>query len=112
MKDHVISLLELQELEIVLAESLILHKTRAPDHGTAIDGSMDRIRERIPEDILKRYDKLRRAGLAVVHEKDGFCSGCRLHVPIGDLHRMRRGAADWVCPNCARFIMLSLAAAD
>ena len=103
------SLYELQELELVLAETRILHQEapNTPDTG-AVEAKIARSRAKISHEHLRRYDLLRRKHpLAVVRERSGSCSGCNLNVPQGDLNRMRRGEMDWVCPNCARFILLA-----
>ena len=109
MEKTVHSLYALQELELVLAETRILHQQapEAPDTA-AFEAKLDQARKRVPKEQLRRYELLRRNHqLAVVREKAGSCTGCNLNVPQGDLNRMRRGEMDWVCPNCARFILLA-----
>jgi predicted nucleic acid-binding Zn-ribbon protein len=107
MRADIQKMLDLQELEIVAAESRIVHRKSAHAGRDALDGRIGRLRAQIPEDLLKRYDKLRRGGFAVATESDGVCSGCRMNIPKGDLNRMQNGAIPWVCPNCARFLLLS-----
>lgn len=109
MEKTVHLLYALQELELILAETRILHQEApgAPD-TTAFEAKLAQARNRISGEHLRRYDLLRRNHqLAVVREKAGTCTGCNLNVPQGDLNRMRRGGMDWVCPNCARFILLA-----
>jgi len=103
------SLLHLQELELVLAESSILHQNQAtPPLGlAAIQHKIQDYRSNIREDYLRRYDMLRKNGLGVVKEAAGVCTGCHLNVPVGDLNRMRHCQIPWVCPNCARFLFIS-----
>jgi predicted nucleic acid-binding Zn-ribbon protein len=106
MRETLESLLALQELDIVLSESQILHRQQT-HHGIAdVRSKIERLRGELPEAILKRYDQLRASGIAVVKENDGVCGGCRLSVPKGDLNRMYRGAIPWVCPNCGKFLLL------
>lgn len=109
MEKIVRSLYALQELELVLAETRILHQeaTGGPDTA-AFEEKIAQARGRVAREHLRRYDLLRRNHqLVVVREKAGTCTGCNLNVPQGDLNRMRRGEMDWVCPNCARFILLA-----
>jgi len=107
MRDLVAALLELQELEIVLQESRILHEAKAPDKLAELKTRIGELRETISPTALKRYDRLRQTGLGVVRENCGVCTSCRLSVPLGDLGRMRRGEMTWCCPNCGRFLLLS-----
>lgn len=107
MRDLLKALLELQELEIVLEESRIVHGEAAPDTVAEVAARVRELRERVPQHDLKRFDALRRGGPAVVLEHGGTCDGCHLNVPRGDLNRMRRIEADWVCPNCGRYLLLT-----
>jgi len=98
---------ELQEMEIVLRESDILHDGQVPDAAEKTIRKIAVLRKTVPEDILRRFDALRRNGTAVATETGGVCSACRLNIPIGDLNRMRKGLIPWVCPNCGRYLLLS-----
>jgi len=100
-------IMELQELEIVGAESRIVHRKESHTGRDELAARVEALRAGVAPHLLKRYDKLRRAGFAVANESDGVCSGCRLNVPQGDLNRMRNGSIPWVCPNCSRFLLLS-----
>jgi predicted nucleic acid-binding Zn-ribbon protein len=106
MRETIENLLALQELDIVLNESEILHRKTTHEGIADVRSNINDLRAQIPEAILKRYDQLRGSDIAVVKEKDGVCGGCRLSVPKGDLNRMHRGAAPWVCPNCGKFLLL------
>ena len=107
MRDVLKALLELQELELVLQESSIVHKKQSPDSVAGVEESIADIRKQIPPRHLKRYDVLKRNGPGVARELSGVCSACRLNVPVGDRNRMRRGDMQWSCPNCGRFLLLS-----
>ena len=107
MRKIVESLLTLQEEELVLAESRILHQGQKDADLTRLETHIRATREKLKPDYLRRYDLLRRNGLGVVRESAGVCSGCHLNVPVGDLNRMRRGQMPWICPNCARFLLLT-----
>ena len=107
MHDLVLALLELQELEIILQESRIVHGQKRPEKVDNVESRVEKLRGEIPVSFLKRYDGLRRSGLGAVREFEGLCNGCHLKVPMGDLNRMRRGKMPWICPNCGRFFLLS-----
>ena len=107
MRADVQQIRELQELEIIAAESRIVHKKDSHTGRDELQTRMLALRKQISADLLTRYDKLRRGGFAVAEEKDGVCSACRLNIPQGDLNRMQNGTMPWVCPNCARFLLLS-----
>lgn len=107
MRELVESLLLLQELEIVLQESRIVHGDAALSATAPIHEQIVRVRESLPSHDLKRFDALRRTGAGVVRETGGVCSGCHLNVPKGDLNRMLRGEVEWVCPNCGRYLLLA-----
>ncbi len=107
MREIIQTLHTLQELEIVLRESDILHENRVPDTAEKTSARIRELRKTVPEDILRRFDALRRNGTAVSTETAGVCSACRLNIPIGDLNRMRKEQIPWICPNCGRFVLLS-----
>jgi predicted nucleic acid-binding Zn-ribbon protein len=107
MRDLVTALLELQELEIVLEESRIVHGDSALPAAAQVERRVGALRQAVPPSELRRYDALRRGGPAVVKEHDGTCGGCHLNVPRGDLNRMLRLEVDWLCPNCGRYLLVS-----
>jgi len=108
MRETIASLLEVQELELVLEESRILHRTQTPNaEERALEERIASVRHPIPPEVLRRYDGLRRNGLAATTEEGGVCRACRLAVTVGDLNRMRNGTLEWVCPHCGRFLLLS-----
>ena len=100
------SLMELQELEITIEESRIVHKANPPEKLSHVRRKIAKLRQSVPADVLRRYDRFREGGLGVVRESGGFCGNCHLRVPVGDLGRMRRGEMPWLCPNCGRFLLL------
>ena len=106
MRELVSSLIRLQELEIVLEESRIVHQNNQPDQLEEVEKKVAELRQSIPDQYLRRYDGLRRTGPGAVREVGGLCRGCHLMVPLGDLNRMQRGEMEWLCPNCGRFLLL------
>jgi predicted nucleic acid-binding Zn-ribbon protein len=107
MRDLLTALLELQELEIVLEESRIVHRDAVLPSVAHVEERVRALRQLVSPGELRRYDALRRGGPAVVKEHDGSCGGCHLNVPRGDLNRMLRAEVDWVCPNCGRYLLVS-----
>lgn len=106
MRKALEQLLEIQDLELILAETSILHRHTPDQEVNRVRKSVADKRQGLDPELLRRYDQLRRNGVAVVREKDGVCGGCQLKVPRGDLRRMQRGIIPWVCPNCSRFLLL------
>jgi predicted nucleic acid-binding Zn-ribbon protein len=107
VRDIIESLIRLQELELILTESRILHAGEVPASVAELETVIEDNRRSIDKTFLKRYDMLRRNGMGVTQEIGGVCGGCRLNVNQGDLNRMRRGEMTWACPNCGRFLLLS-----
>ena len=107
MREIVEKLMKMQELELVVHESEILHRSQDEGGTKALRKQIEEIAAEIPAEQLQRYRKLRSGGLAVVGEEGGVCLGCRLNIPKGDLNRMRSGNAPWMCPNCSKFVLLS-----
>lgn len=107
MCELVTSLLKLQELEIVLQESRIVHGSHVTNQMRTLEAEIRLLRESLKPSELKRFDALKRGGIPVVKERHGVCTGCHLNIPQGDLNRMARGDLEWVCPNCGRFLLLS-----
>lgn len=107
MRQIVQALVHLQEQELVLAESRILHEAGAAEVLGELEGRVAELRASIEPGYLRKFDSLRRNGAGVVSAAQGVCHGCHLNVPVGDLNRMRRGQMPWVCPNCARFLIVS-----
>ena len=107
MRNLLTALLELQDLELVLEESRIVHGDDALPVTGEVEKRIRALRLAISTRELRRFDALRRGGPAVVREHDGTCGGCHLNVPRGDLNRMLRIEVDWLCPNCGRYLLVS-----
>jgi predicted nucleic acid-binding Zn-ribbon protein len=99
-------LLELQELELVVEESRIVHPEGHSRELAELSSRIAALRKSIPGEDLKRYDGHRRSGAGAVRVEGGVCRGCHLAVPVGDLNRMRKGEASWLCPYCGRYLLL------
>jgi predicted nucleic acid-binding Zn-ribbon protein len=104
MRETLAQLVKLQGLEITLNEARILH-----GEGTELsdlEAQIRALRKQTSEDILARYDRLARHGLAVVEVKNGLCLGCCMSIPVGDVNRMRSSKAEASCPHCGRFVII------
>ncbi len=106
MQNPGIALLELQELELVIAESEILHARLAPEVAGEVKGRIAILRQAMDADTLRRYDRLRQQGLAVAKLHEGVCNGCRLNIPQGEIIRMKKVEGIPGCPNCGRFLAM------
>ena len=65
------------------------------------------LRGLIPQPILLHYDRLRvreKKGVAVVRNQ--VCSGCHMHVPIGQISMLMRGEDVQLCESCGRYLYL------
>lgn len=105
MLETVKKLIHLQELELTLDESDILHGEEHANAGEVKD-EIAALRATIDTDALARYDRLARHGLAVVQLRGSMCTGCNMAVPQGDLNRMRTEKELPVCPNCGHYLEL------
>jgi predicted nucleic acid-binding Zn-ribbon protein len=105
MEDKIKLLYELQEFDLVLTETKIVHGDSI-DLATVHDKVND-IREKLDKLTLSRYDRLQNQGLAVVHERNGMCLGCNMVIPAGDLNRIKSRKMEEICPHCGKFILLA-----
>jgi hypothetical protein len=67
----------------------------------------DELRSRIPQPILGHYERLRareKKGIAVVRNQ--VCTGCHMHVPIGQINVLMRGEDIQLCETCGRYLYL------
>ncbi len=106
MRRQILLLSELQELELIIEESSILHQRNSSEKHDELKNKIAGIRKIIEPDLLERYDRMRQRGPAIVNESGGICTGCRLNVPRGDIQRMNNGSIPWICPNCSKFLLL------
>jgi predicted nucleic acid-binding Zn-ribbon protein len=93
------NLLKLQALEF----------DEAPGRNAAAQAA--ELREKIPQPVLSHYDRLRvrgKKGVAVVRNQ--VCTGCHMHVPIGQITVLMRGEDVQLCESCGRYLYLPDAA--
>ena len=76
-------------------------------HESALERRIARLRRRIPENYLNRFDRLfQRRGMAVAAMSASYaCGGCHLQLPIGDVWLVREaGELMASCPHCGCFV--------
>jgi hypothetical protein len=64
------------------------------------------LREKVPPDILKRYETIRNAsaGVAVIGVWKEVCQGCRMNLPPQLYNEIQREEEIRFCPNCNRIL--------
>ena len=88
-----------------------LLKLQALDFGEAtgknVEAQAAELRGSIPAAIIGHYERLRvrgKKGIAVVRNQ--VCSGCHMHVPIGQITVLMRGEDVQLCETCGRYLYL------
>jgi len=95
-------------MNIVLQNLL---KLQALEFGETASKSVEaqaaELRGNIPQPIVSHYDRLRvrgKKGVAVVRNQ--VCTGCHMHVPIGQITVLMRGEDIQLCESCGRYLYL------
>jgi predicted nucleic acid-binding Zn-ribbon protein len=89
------NLLKLQTLEF--AETL----------DKSAEAQAAELRSLLPLPMVGHYDRLRargKKGVAVVRNQ--VCTGCHMHVPIGQITVLMRGEDIQLCETCGRYLYL------
>jgi len=88
-----------------------LLKLQALDFGEAMTKAVEaqaaELRGSIPAPIIGHYERLRvrgKKGIAVVRNQ--VCTGCHMHVPIGQITMLMRGEDVQLCETCGRYLYL------
>jgi predicted nucleic acid-binding Zn-ribbon protein len=88
-----------------------LLKLQALEFGETADKSVEaqtaELRGNIPQPIVSHYDRLRvrgKKGVAIVRNQ--VCTGCHMHVPIGQITVLMRGEDVQLCETCGRYLYL------
>src|ERR1017187_6561655 len=99
-------------MNIVLQNLL---KLQALDFGETtaknVEAQAAALRGNIPQPIIGHYDRLRirgKKGVALVRNQ--VCTGCHMHVPIGQITVLMRGEDVQLCESCGRYLYLPDAA--
>jgi hypothetical protein len=103
------ALIILHDLDVLLMEMESPHYKelgfKVSDRLMEVEKARKEIIGRIPENVLKRYEKLRkkyRRGLAPVI--GGVCLNCFVHLPIAFVSQPGKNEELQTCPNCGIFI--------
>jgi predicted nucleic acid-binding Zn-ribbon protein len=88
-----------------------LLKLQALEFGEAMNKSAEaqaaELRGLVPQPIVSHYDRLRvrgKKGIAAVRNQ--VCTGCHMHVPIGQITMLMRGEDVQLCESCGRYLYL------
>ena len=76
-----------------------------------VEAQAAELRGLVPQPIVSHYDRLRvrgKKGLAIVRNQ--VCTGCHMHVPIGQINVLMRGEDVQLCESCGRYLYLPDAA--
>ena len=75
--------------------------------GKSVEAQAAELRGTIPQPIISHYDRLRvrgKKGVAVVRNQ--VCTGCHMHVPIGQITVLMRQGVIQLCETCGRYLCL------
>lgn len=100
------TLLKIQELELVLAESQALHGEEK--EAQELTEKIDNLKTEVPDRMLKHFSRFRRNGVGITKEVDGRCRACNMVIPQGTLNRMNSAKEEPVCPTCQVYLYLSI----
>jgi hypothetical protein len=73
----------------------------------SVDSQVAELRGLIPQPILGHYDRLRvrgKKGLTAVRNQ--VCTGCHMHIPIGQITILMRDEDVQLCESCGRYLYL------
>jgi len=66
-----------------------------------------KLRGKIPQPFIGHYERLRvRAKKGVAAVRNQVCTGCHMHVPIGQITVLMRGDDLQLCESCGRYLYL------
>ena len=106
LKEQLAILLQIQDCELILKESNIMHGTNH-DHDTEdLEAKIAELREKVEDKHLKHYDRMKEKGLGVAKEVNGRCKACHMVINVGDLGRMQKNQAQPICPSCNVYLYL------
>lgn len=103
------TLLKIQDLEIVLKESSIVHSDSdlETDSDTEdIQQQIDELKSQVPEKQLRHYERVKKNGLGIAQEIQGRCKACHMTIPVGTITSIQSEKSEPICPNCNIYIFL------
>ena len=74
-----------------------------------LEVTREKQRERVPGDLLARYDAVRErvgGGVAVGELVDGACTACRIDMPMVEVRELQDGPPLTECPQCRRLLIV------
>jgi predicted nucleic acid-binding Zn-ribbon protein len=98
--------------ELALAREQLQLATAAIDlEAETVRAARDQLAKRVAPELSASYERLRAklGGIGAAHLVGGACSGCHLHIPAGELHRLRHATPDSVvyCDQCGRILIMA-----
>jgi hypothetical protein len=93
----------------IILENLL--KLQALDFGEAtaknVEAQTAALRSNIPQPFIGHYDRLHvRGKKGIVAVRNQVCTGCHMHVPIGQITVLMRGEDIQLCESCGRYLYL------
>lgn len=107
LKDDMRRLLDIQDCQLIIEESNILHSELEEGSFSELKSKIETLRVGLSDRLLANYDRLRARGVAVAREQDGRCKACHMPIATGDLARFERSTDPCMCPNCHVYLYLS-----
>ena len=101
------TLLKIQELEMVLKESAIVHSDKDMETGN-LEEQIENLTKDVPEKTLLHYQKIKKNGLGIAQEIQGYCRACHMTIPVGNLNRIQSGKDEPTCPTCSVFLFAEI----
>ncbi len=98
-------MLQLQELELMRKAQTVVQPGGSPDDFKSLDQKINRLRHKLPGDLLSQFDGLMREVPDVLAQlSDGVCLGCHQEVSrqLAERIHYARGLAR--CNHCGRFL--------
>jgi len=71
------------------------------------EAQVKELREKIPQQILAHYDRLRargKRGIAIV--RNSVCTGCHMLLPVGVVTKLMHDNDIQLCDTCGRYLYL------
>jgi hypothetical protein len=94
---------------LIILQNLL--KLQALDFGEVaaknVEAQRAELRGTIPAPVIGHYDRLRvRGKKGIVYVRHQVCTGCHMHVPIGQITVLMRDEDVQLCENCGRYLCL------
>lgn len=99
------TLLKIQDLELVLKESSIVHPDKELETDD-IQAQIDELKKQIPERQFNQYQRVKKNGLGIAQEIQGRCKACHMAIPIGTITSIQAGKSEPFCPTCNIYVFL------